>query len=186
MDIDFWQAIQGTQVRLNITRYDLCGACRRVGFGDVRHGRGRLRTMQGPQLAQMAGAMKFNLTCPRCGGSGETRTPVRMRRRGRVTRTETVETRIPRARATVPLRCRERARRDHGSASGGLYITTKVEEHPSSTARATTLKSGFPSRCGRPALGAKIEVPYHRWPHAPQIPQGPPTASASGCARREY
>ncbi|HEY1241944.1 MAG TPA: DnaJ domain-containing protein, partial [Bryobacteraceae bacterium] len=28
MDIDFWQAIRGTQLRLNINRYDICGTCR--------------------------------------------------------------------------------------------------------------------------------------------------------------
>src|SRR5579862_7429920 len=27
MDIDFWQAIRGTQTRLSITRYETCGTC---------------------------------------------------------------------------------------------------------------------------------------------------------------
>src|ERR1043166_1689615 len=27
LDIDFWQAIRGTQTRLNITRYDVCSTC---------------------------------------------------------------------------------------------------------------------------------------------------------------
>jgi len=44
----------------------------------------------------MAGAMKFNLTCPRCGGSGKLRNACpECGGEGRVTRTETVETRIP-------------------------------------------------------------------------------------------
>ena len=39
MDIDFWQAIRGTQTRLNITRYEVCDTC---------HGSGAAAAMQGP------------------------------------------------------------------------------------------------------------------------------------------
>src|SRR4051812_47747313 len=38
MDIDFWQAIKGTQARLNITRYETCGTCHgsgSTGSGEV-------------------------------------------------------------------------------------------------------------------------------------------------------
>src|ERR1035438_1644184 len=38
MDIDFWQAIKGTQTRLSITRYDICGTCHgsgATGAGEV-------------------------------------------------------------------------------------------------------------------------------------------------------
>src|SRR5579863_6713716 len=31
MNIDFWQAIRGTQARVNITRYDVCGTCHGSG-----------------------------------------------------------------------------------------------------------------------------------------------------------
>jgi len=72
MDIDFWQAIKGTQVRLNITRYDLCGVCR--GSGVSGTGEAACPQCKGTgNVSQMAGAMKFNLTCPRCGGTGKLR-----------------------------------------------------------------------------------------------------------------
>ena len=34
LNIDFWQAIRGTQVRLNITRQEVCPTCGRSGSGD--------------------------------------------------------------------------------------------------------------------------------------------------------
>ena len=39
MNIDFWQAIKGTQARVNITRYDICGTCH--GSGSTGSGEGK-------------------------------------------------------------------------------------------------------------------------------------------------
>ena len=39
MDIDFWQAIKGTQARLNITRYEICGTCHGTGLDRRRRSR---------------------------------------------------------------------------------------------------------------------------------------------------
>ena len=69
LNVDFWQSIRGTQVRLNISRQETCETCHGTGSGGKNvavcpecDGRGT--------VTQMAGAMKFNLTCPRCGGTG--------------------------------------------------------------------------------------------------------------------
>src|SRR6266568_1272830 len=38
MDIDFWQAIKGTQARVNVTRYEICDTCHgsgSAGAGEV-------------------------------------------------------------------------------------------------------------------------------------------------------
>ena len=44
MNIDFWQAIRGTQARLNITRYEVCATC----HGRVRRrGESHLPAVQG-------------------------------------------------------------------------------------------------------------------------------------------
>ena len=72
MDIDFWQAIKGTQARLNITRYEICGTCH--GTGSTGTGEVTCPQCKGTgNVTQMAGAMKFSLTCPRCGGTGRLR-----------------------------------------------------------------------------------------------------------------
>src|SRR4051812_13483798 len=94
MDIDFWQAIKGTQARLNITRYEICGTCH--GSGSTGAGEVTCPQCKGTgNVTQMAGAMKFNLTCPRCGGTGKLKNACpTCGGDGRVTRTETVDVRI--------------------------------------------------------------------------------------------
>src|SRR3989442_7499036 len=74
MDIEFWQAIKGAQIRLNTTRYEVCETC----HGSGASGAGEVTCPQckgSGNVSQMAGAMKFNLTCPKCGGSGKIRNP---------------------------------------------------------------------------------------------------------------
>src|SRR5262245_49598367 len=72
MDIDFWQAIKAAQIKLNITRYEVCETCH--GSGSTGQGEVTCPQCKGTgNVTQMAGAMKFSLTCPRCGGTGRLR-----------------------------------------------------------------------------------------------------------------
>ena len=55
MTISFWQAIRGTQARMEITRYEICGTCRgsgSTGAGEVNcpqcKGTGNVTQMAGP------------------------------------------------------------------------------------------------------------------------------------------
>jgi molecular chaperone DnaJ len=163
MDIDFWQAIKGTQVRLNITRYDVCGTCHGSGSGIAGAGEGVCAQCKGTgHVAQMAGAMKFNLTCPRCGGTGKLRNACpECGGEGRVTRTETVETRIPPgARNGSRLRVPGKGNAGTmGAPPGDLYITTKVEEHAFFHREGDDIEIQVPIAVWEAALGAKIEVP---------------------------
>jgi molecular chaperone DnaJ len=95
MNIDFWQAIRGTQARVNVTHYETCETCH--GSGTTGAGEVTCPQCRGTgHVTQTAGAMKFNLTCPRCGGRGKLRNACpTCGGDGRVTRTETVEVRIP-------------------------------------------------------------------------------------------
>jgi molecular chaperone DnaJ len=176
MDIDFWQAIKGTQVRLSVTRYDLCGACRGSGSGMSGMGEAACAQCKGTgNVSQMAGAMKFNLTCPRCGGSGKLRNACpECGGEGRVTRTETVETRIPPgARNGSRLRVAGKGNAGTmGAPSGDLYITTKVEEHPFFHRESDNIEIQVPIAVWEAALGAKIEVPTIDGRTLLKIPQG--------------
>jgi molecular chaperone DnaJ len=174
MDIDFWQAIKGTQVRLNITRYDLCGTCHGSGAGMA--GEASCPQCKGTgNVSQMAGAMKFNLTCPRCGGTGRLRNACpECGGEGRVTRTETVETRIPPgARNGSRLRVPGKGNAGTmGAPPGDLYITTKVEEHPFFHRESDNIEIQVPIAVWEAALGAKIEVPTIDGRTLLKIPQG--------------
>src|SRR5690606_1422926 len=95
LNIDFWQAIRGTQVRLNIHRQDACSSC--GGSGSAGGNAPVCPECNGSgSVSQMAGAMRFNLTCPRCQGKGRLRNVCpACYGEGRVPRPETVEVRIP-------------------------------------------------------------------------------------------
>jgi molecular chaperone DnaJ len=161
MNIDFWQAIEGTTARVNITRYDICDTCH--GSGSTGAGEVTCPQCKGSgHVSQMAGAMKFNLTCPRCGGSGKLRNVCpTCGGDGRVTRTETVEIRIPPgARNGSRLRVPGKGNAGtQGAPPGDLYITTKVEEHPFFRRDGDNIEITVPLAVWEAGLGAKIEVP---------------------------
>jgi molecular chaperone DnaJ len=174
MDIDFWQAIRGTQAKLNINRYEVCGTCHGTGSsggGEVTcpqcHGSGN--------VTQMAGAMKFSLTCPRCSGSGKLRNACpTCGGEGRVTRTETVEVRIPPgARSSSRLRVPGKGNAGTmGAPPGDLYITTRVEDHLFFHRDGDNIEIQVPVAVWEAALGAKIEVPTIDGRTLLKIPQG--------------
>jgi len=174
MDIDFWQAIKGTQARLNITRYEICETCH--GTGSTGSGEVTCPQCKGTgNVQQMAGAMKFNLTCPRCGGSGKLRNACpTCGGDGRVTRTETVDVRIPPgARNGSRLRVPGKGNAGTmGAQPGDLYITTRVEEHPFFKRDGDDIEIKVPLAVWEAALGAKIEVPTIDGRTILKIPQG--------------
>jgi molecular chaperone DnaJ len=126
-------------------------------------------------VSQMAGAMRFNLTCPRCGGSGKlTNSCPTCGGDGRVTRTETVEVRIPAgARNGSRLRVPGKGNAGtHGAPPGDLYITTRVEEHPFFHRESDNIEIKVPLSVWEASLGAKIEVPTIDGRAQLKIPQG--------------
>ena len=174
MDIDFWQAIKGTQARVNITRYDVCDTCR--GSGSSGAGEVACPQCKGTgHVSQMAGAMKFNLSCPRCGGSGKLRNACpTCGGDGRVAHTESVEIRIPPG-ARDGSRLRVPAKGNAGTMGappGDLYITTKVEPHPFFRREGDNIEITVPIAVWEAALGAKIEVPTIDGRTLLKIPQG--------------
>ncbi|HEY7333253.1 MAG TPA: DnaJ C-terminal domain-containing protein [Bryobacteraceae bacterium] len=174
LNIDFWQAIKGTQVRLNITRQEACPVCHGTGAQSGAsvvcpecNGSGNVN--------QVAGAMRFNLTCPRCEGTG------RLRNRcancagdGRVSTTDTVEVRIP-AGAQQGSRLRVAGKGNAGTMGappGDLYITLRVDAHPFFRRNGDDIEINVPVRIDEAGLGTKIEVPTIDGRALLKIPQG--------------
>lgn len=175
MDIDFWQAIRGTQARLEITRYDVCSTCHGTGGASSAAETTCPECKGSGQVTQMAGAMRFNLTCPRCGGTGKLgKTCPTCGGEGRVARTETVEVRIP-AGARNGSRLRVPGKGNAGTMGappGDLYITTRVEEHSFFHREGDNIEIKVPLTVWEAALGAKIEVPTIDGRAQLKIPQG--------------
>ena len=159
--IGFWEAIQGTQARLNIARYDLCQQC--GGSGSVSGAYLQCPECRGTgQVSQMAGAMRFQLSCPRCQGQGglQNRCP-KCHGEGRLSRPDNVEVRIPPG-AENGSRLRVAGKGNAGSGGappGDLYITTRVEEHPFFKRTGNDIHIQVPITVAEAALGAKVEVP---------------------------
>ncbi|HLN00203.1 MAG TPA: molecular chaperone DnaJ [Bryobacteraceae bacterium] len=161
LNIDFWQAIRGTQAKINVTRHETCPTCNGSGAAPGA-------SVSCPQcngtgsVSQMAGAMKFNLTCPRCGGKGKLQNACpTCHGDGRVARTETVTVNIP-AGAQNGSRLRVPGKGNagtQGAPAGDLYITTRVEEHPFFTRNGDNIEIRVPVSVSEAGLGAKIEVP---------------------------
>ena len=95
LQVDFWQAIRGTQVKLNISRQEVCETCH--GSGSSGNQVAVCPECDGTgTVTQMTGAMKFNLQCQRCGGTGRLKNACpTCRGEGRIARPDTVEVRIP-------------------------------------------------------------------------------------------
>jgi molecular chaperone DnaJ len=161
LNIGFWQAIRGTQAKIEITRYDQCPTCQGTGGHDA----GSIACPQcngTGNVTQMAGNMKFNLTCPRCNGKGRLKNACpTCHGDGRLAHTETVEVRIPPG-AQDGSRLRVAGKGNAGTmgaAPGDLYITTHVEEHPLFHREADNILLKVPITVAEAGLGAKIEVP---------------------------
>ena len=161
-------------MRVNITRYETCGTCQ--GTGSTGAGEVSCPQCKGTgHVSQMAGAMKFNLTCPRCGGSGKLRNVCpTCGGDGRLARTELVEIRIPPgARDGSRLRVPGKGNAGtHGAPPGDLYITTKVEPHAFFRREGENIEITVPVAVWEAALGSKIEVPTIDGRTLLKIPQG--------------
>ncbi|MBI1356554.1 MAG: molecular chaperone DnaJ [Acidobacteria bacterium] len=174
VEIDFWDAIRGTTVRINVQRYEICPQCHGVGQLDSGvsvcpecHGQG--------QVNQTVGAMRFNLTCPRCGGSGQLRNVCpTCSGDGRLSRTESVEVRIPPgaqngSRLRVPHKGNAGAL---GADPGDLYIVTRIGDHPLFKRQGDDIRIKAPITPAEAVLGAKIEVPTIEGRAILKIPPG--------------
>ncbi len=174
LNIDFWQAIRGTQVRLSISRQEGCSTCQ--GSGSAGGSVASCPECNGTgQVSQTAGAMKFNLTCTRCNGSGRLRNVCpTCRGEGRTAHMDSVEVRLPAGVAggsRLRVAGKGNAGRMGGSA-GDLYITVRVEEHAFFKRDGDTIEIKVAVTVPEAVLGAKIEVPTIDGRAILKIPQG--------------
>ncbi len=160
VNIDFWTAIRGGSLRLQITRQVACPTCHGAATSGGEmvcpecHGSG--------QVTQMGGRMKFNIECPRCGGTGQVRGDCpTCHGQGTVARTETAEFRIkPGTRDGQRIRLAGKGNAGvRGGADGDLYLIVRVEPNPVFTRKGDTIYVTVPVTISEAALGAKIEVP---------------------------
>lgn len=174
LHVNFWQAIRGTQVKLTISRQETCETCH--GNGSAGNQVAVCPECDGTgTVTQMAGAMKFNLTCERCGGTGRLKNACpTCRGEGRVSKPDTVEVRIPQGVASgtrLRVAGKGNAGMDGGPA-GDLYITVRVDDHAFFKRDGDNIEITLPLTVSEAGLGAKIEVPTIDGRAILKIPQG--------------
>lgn len=161
LNIDFWQAIRGARISLNVTRQEACRTC---GGSGVTGGASAVcpECNGAGNVTQTAGAMRFTLNCPRCGGAGRLRNACgACYGDGRVSGTETVDVRIP-AGVQTGTRLRVAGKGNAGALgapAGDLYITVRAEPHAFFHRDGDNIQIRIPVTVTETALGAKIEVP---------------------------
>ncbi len=174
LNIDFWRAIRGTQIKLNITRQESCAEC--GGSGSSGGNSAVCPECNGSgNVTQRAGAMRFSLSCPKCGGSGRLKNACpACHGEGRTAHTESVDVRIPPG-AQTGSRLRVAGKGNAGTlgaSPGDLYITVRVDPHPLFRRNGDDIEITVPIRVDEAGLGAKIEVPTIDGRALLKIPQG--------------
>jgi molecular chaperone DnaJ len=160
VNVPFWTAIRGAVMRLNITRRDACSNCRGNGYVEAP---GVCPQCKGKgTIEQTGGRMKFNVTCPRCHGTGKniSACPV-CHGEGTVERTEPLEVRIkPGTRDGQRIRIAGKGNAgSHGAPTGDLYVIIRAGDHPVFHREGDDIHLTVPVTATEAALGAKIEVP---------------------------
>jgi len=160
VNVPFWTVIRGGVMRLNITRRDTCGNCHGQGYIESP---GKCPECNGiGQVTQTGGRMKFNVTCPRCHGTGKniSTCPV-CHGEGTVERTEPLEVRI-KAGTRDGQRIRIAGKGNagsHGGPTGDLYVIIRAGDHPIFRREGDDIHLTVPVTATEAALGAKVEVP---------------------------
>ncbi len=160
VNVPFWTAIRGGVMRLNITRQDVCTNCHGNGYIEQP---GVCPQCKGKgTIEQTGGRMKFNVTCPRCHGTGKniSTCPV-CRGESMVSRTEPLEVRI-KAGTRDGQRIRIPGKGNagqHGGPPGDLYVIIRAGDHPVFRRDGDDIYVTVPVTATEAALGAKIEVP---------------------------
>ncbi|MGA2903081.1 MAG: J domain-containing protein [Candidatus Korobacteraceae bacterium] len=160
VNVGFWQAIKGAEMQLTIPRLEVCANCHGQGYIESP---GQCPECKGKgQVTQKSGSMKFNVPCPRCGGSGKNRSvcPV-CHGEGRVERSESLKVRIkPGTRDGQRVRLPGRGNAGTmGGPAGDLYIIVRTGEHPIFKREGDDIHLTVPVTLSEAALGAKVEVP---------------------------
>ena len=160
VNVPFWTAIRGGVMRLNITRQDDCANCHGNGYIEQP---GVCPQCKGKgTIQQTGGRMKFNVTCPRCQGTGKniSTCPV-CHGEGVVSRTEPLEVRIkPGTRGGQRIRIPGKGNAGpHGGPPGDLYVIIQAGDHPVFHREGDDIYVTVPVTATEAALGAKIEVP---------------------------
>ena len=176
INLEFEEAVFGTETKVTVRRHESCEECRGSGAAPGKAavtcrsctGRGQVRYQQG--------FFSIARTCPTCQGTGSVITDpcARCKGEGRVLRQRSVDAKIP-AGVEDGTRIRFSGYGEgglHGGPPGDLYVVLHVKEHPFFEREGNDLHCVIPVSYAQAALGAEISVPTLEGEHVLKVPDG--------------
>ena len=173
VELDFVQALRGSEFEVRVPRAHTCETC--AGSGNEPgttprvceqcSGTGRTQAVRGP--------MRIMSFCPACGGTGQRRTPCHTcAGEGSTPVEEAVRVRIsPGADDGTELRVRGKGELGTGgSPDGDLVVVTRVRPHPHFQRDGLDLTLQLPVTLDEAYCGARIDVPTPDGPVQMKVP----------------
>lgn len=176
LNLEFEQAVFGTESQVTVRRHEVCDDCRGSG---AAHGKGPVacRTCGGRgQVRYQQGFFSIARTCSTCQGTGQVITDPcpKCKGEGRVLKHKTVQVTIPPG-VEDGMRVRYPGLGEagyFGGPGGDLYIVLHVKEHPFFEREGNALHCVIPISFTQAALGTEIRVPTLEGDHTLKIPEG--------------
>ncbi|MCE5247167.1 MAG: molecular chaperone DnaJ [Candidatus Polarisedimenticolia bacterium] len=175
LEIDFKEAVFGTEVKLRLPRRETCKTC--SGGGAAPGGLATCRTCRGAgRVASRMGFMQIAQTCPRCGGRGQTveRPCADCGGAGRVQSERTVAVRVP-AGIDDGMRLRVAGEGDGGvmgGPPGDLYVDVAVRPHEAFVRDGADVHSELRVSFSDLALGGSFDVETVHGAETVDLPAG--------------
>ncbi|MBZ5721559.1 MAG: molecular chaperone DnaJ [Acidobacteriia bacterium] len=176
INLEFEQAVFGTETKVTVRRHETCEDCRGSGAAPGKApvtcrscaGHGQVRYQQG--------FFSIARTCPTCQGAGSVITDPcpKCKGQGRVLRQRTVDAKVPGG-VEDGTRIRFTGLGEgglYGGPAGDLYVVLHVKEHPFFEREGNDLHCVIPISFTQAALGAEIQVPTLEGDYALKVPEG--------------
>ena len=176
INLEFEQAVFGTETTVTVRRHEACEECNGSGAAPGKApvtcrscaGHGQVRYQQG--------FFSIARTCPTCQGTGSVITDPcsKCKGQGRVLRQRSVDAKVP-AGVEDGTRIRYSGLGEgglYGGPAGDLYIVLHVKDHPFFEREGNDLHCVMPISFTQAALGAEIQVPTLEGDHTLKVPEG--------------
>lgn len=181
LEIDFLEAIFGTETSLEVTRLAPCRECRGSGIAPGSKPQTCTFCRGYGTISRIEGFFRLNTTCPRCQGAGVLMADPCKHCQGRGLQQERkkVTIKIP-AGVDNGTRLRLRGEGDagwNGAPAGDLYIDLKVRPHPYFGRDGNNLIYQAKLSFVEAALGTELEIPTLTGTTRLTIPPGTQTGT---------
>lgn len=162
VELDLRQAIEGSEVRLEVPDHDPCEACNGSGAAPNGGTRTCLECQGRGQRPVLSGPLQFVTTCPACAGTGKIATPCpSCNGRGFTESTQTLTVRIPPGAddgETLTVKGRGMPG-PGGGPRGDVVIETRVRPHPHFRREGLDLFVTLPVTLHEAYAGGHVDVP---------------------------